>query len=84
MADLGYDSLLVLELVGELEDRFSITVPLNSLTHFRTVGQILSEVRRVNSLRKIVINTISIGDMDHALMMQLASQNYGTFVDLGK
>jgi acyl carrier protein len=47
MADLGYDSLLVLELVGELEDRFSIAVPLNSLTHIRTVGQIVSEVRRL-------------------------------------
>ena len=47
MADLGFDSLLVLELVGELEDRFSISVPLNSLTHIRTVGQIVAEVRRL-------------------------------------
>jgi hypothetical protein len=46
--------------------------------------EILAEVRRVNSLRKMVINTIAIGDMDHALMEQLAQQNYGAFVDLGK
>jgi hypothetical protein len=38
----------------------------------------------VNSLRKIVINTISIGEMDHALMEQLAAQNGGTAIDLGK
>ena len=46
--------------------------------------EILAEVRRVNTLRKVVIHTISIGDMDHSLMSQLAAQNGGTFVDLGK
>lgn len=47
MADLGYDSLLVLELVGELEDQFNIVVPLNNLTHIRTVSHIVAEVRRL-------------------------------------
>ena len=47
MADLGFDSLQVLELVGELEDHFNIAVPLNTLTHIRTVGQIAAEVRRL-------------------------------------
>jgi acyl carrier protein len=45
MADLGFDSLQILELVGELEDHFNIAVPLNALTHIRTVGQIVAEVR---------------------------------------
>lgn len=45
MADLGFDSLQILEFVGELEDHFHIAVPLNSLTHLRTVGQIVAEVR---------------------------------------
>lgn len=45
LADLGFDSLQVLELVGELEDHFNIAVPLNALTHIRTVGQIAAEVR---------------------------------------
>jgi acyl carrier protein len=45
MADLGFDSLQILEFVGELEDHFNIAVPLNSLTHIRTVGQIVDEVR---------------------------------------
>jgi acyl carrier protein len=49
MADLGFDSLQVLELVGELEDHFNIAVPLNSLTHIRTVGQIAGEVRKLAS-----------------------------------
>ena len=47
LADLGFDSLQVLELVGELEDHFNIAVPLNALTHIRTVGEIVAEVRRL-------------------------------------
>ena len=50
LADLGFDSLRVLELVGELEDHFNIAVPLNALTHIRTVGQIAAEVRRLAAL----------------------------------
>ena len=46
MADLGFDSLQVLELVGELEDHFNIAVPLNGLTHIRTVAQIAAEAGR--------------------------------------
>jgi acyl carrier protein len=49
MADLGFDSLQILEFVGELEDHFNIAVPLNSLTHIRTVGQIAAEVRTLAS-----------------------------------
>ena len=49
LADLGFDSLQVLELVGELEDHFNIAVPLNALTHIRTVAQIAAEVRRLRA-----------------------------------
>ena len=45
MADLGFDSLQILEFVGELEDHFDVAVPLNALTHIRTVGEIIAEVR---------------------------------------
>ena len=45
LADLGFDSLQVLELVGELEDHFKITVPLNDLARVRTVAQVVAEVR---------------------------------------
>jgi len=34
-------------LVGELEDHFSIAVPLNDLTHIKTVAQVVGEVRRL-------------------------------------
>jgi acyl carrier protein len=49
LADLGFDSLQVLELVGELEDHFNIAVPLNALTHIRTVRDIAAEVHRLAS-----------------------------------
>ena len=52
MADLGFDSLQVLELVGELEDHFNIAVPLNGLTHIRTVAQIAAEVGRLVGQRE--------------------------------
>ncbi len=45
MADLGFDSLQVLELVGELEDHFNVSIPLNDLTHIRTVAQVVNEIR---------------------------------------
>ena len=41
--------LQVLELVGEMEDHFNIAVPLDSLTHIRTVSQIAAEARRLVS-----------------------------------
>jgi HEAT repeat protein len=47
--------------------------------------EILAEVRRVNTLRKLVIHTIAIGEtMQNALLKQLAEQNGGVFVDLGR
>ena len=52
LADLGFDSLQVLELVGELEDHFGIAVPLNDLTHIRTVSQVAQEVRTLVEARE--------------------------------
>ena len=51
MADLGFDSLQILEFVGELEDHFDVAVPLNALTHIRTVGEIIAEVRALAATR---------------------------------
>ena len=51
MADLGFDSLQILEFVGELEDHFDVAVPLNTLTHIRTVGEIIAEVRTLAASR---------------------------------
>jgi acyl carrier protein len=44
VADLGLDSLQVLELVAELEDTFDISIPLNDIPATRTVGQVVSRV----------------------------------------
>jgi acyl carrier protein len=44
IADLGFDSLQVLEVVAELEDRFDISIPLNDVPATRTVGQIVAQV----------------------------------------
>ena len=38
VADLGFDSLEVLEVVAELEDTFDISIPLNDVPATRTVG----------------------------------------------
>ena len=40
VADLGFDSLQVLEVIAELEDRFDISIPLNDVPATRTVAQV--------------------------------------------
>ena len=47
IADLGFDSLQVLELVAELEERFDISIPLNDVPSTRTVAQIVAQVARL-------------------------------------
>ena len=47
IADLGFDSLQVLEVVAELEDRFDISIPLNDVPTTRTVGQVVTQVARL-------------------------------------
>jgi acyl carrier protein len=44
VADLGFDSLQVLELIAALEDRFDISIPLNDVPATRTVAQIVAQV----------------------------------------
>jgi acyl carrier protein len=47
VADLGFDSLQVLEVIAELEDRFEISIPLNDVPTTRTVAQVVAEVTRL-------------------------------------
>ena len=47
LADLGFDSLQVLELVAELEDRFDISIPLDNVSATRTVAQVVAQVARL-------------------------------------
>ena len=51
VADLGFDSLQILEVIAELEDRFDISIPLNGVPATRTVAQVVAQVARlVNSV----------------------------------
>jgi acyl carrier protein len=47
VADLGFDSLQILEVIAELEDRFDISIPLNDLPATRTVAQVVAQVSRL-------------------------------------
>jgi acyl carrier protein len=44
VADLGFDSLQVLEVVAELEDTFDIAIPMKDVPAARTVGQVVAQV----------------------------------------
>ena len=44
VTDLGFDSLQVLEVIAELEDRFDISIPLNDVPATRTVAQVVAQV----------------------------------------
>ena len=44
LVDLEFDSLRVLEVIAELEDRFEVSIPLNDLPSTRTVAQIVAMV----------------------------------------
>jgi len=47
VADLGFDSLQVLEVIAELEDRFDGSIPLNDVPVTRTVAQVVAQVVRL-------------------------------------
>ena len=47
VADLGFDSLQILEVIGELEDRFNISIPHDEVPATRTVAQIVAEMTRL-------------------------------------
>jgi acyl carrier protein len=44
VADLGFDSLQILEVIAELEDRFDVSIPLNDVPAARTVSQVVAQV----------------------------------------
>lgn len=43
-ADVGMTSLQVMELVGEIEDEFDISMPLNRLPDIRTIKELSQEI----------------------------------------
>ncbi|MGD9742322.1 MAG: acyl carrier protein [Dongiaceae bacterium] len=44
--DLRLDSLAVMDLMMELEDKFDVSIPLNLVAEIRTVGDLAEAVRR--------------------------------------
>lgn len=49
MNDLELDSVMVMELMMELEDHFDISIPLNSLPDVNTVADLASEITKLKS-----------------------------------
>ena len=47
VADLGFDSLQLLEVIAELEDRFDVSIPLNDLPASRRVAQVVAQVAQL-------------------------------------
>ena len=45
--DLDLDSLLVMEIVQELEDTFDISFPLNELSRIRTLQDLVLQIQQV-------------------------------------
>ena len=44
IADLGFDSVQVIELAAELEGRFDISIPLDAAPVARTVADVVAQV----------------------------------------
>jgi acyl carrier protein len=47
--DLGFDSLLVMELVAEVEDAYDINLPINLLPQIYTIEELARTVDRLRS-----------------------------------
>ena len=45
--DLNLDSVAVLDLLMELEEKFDVSIPLNVLPEIKTVGELADAVRRL-------------------------------------
>jgi len=48
-ADLGLDSLQVLELLATVEDTFDISIPLNILSHVRSIKDFAEQLQQLLS-----------------------------------
>ena len=47
VADLGLDSLQLLDVIAELESRFDISIPLETVPATRTVREVVAQVARL-------------------------------------
>ena len=44
VADLGFDSIQVMETIAELEDRFGVSIPMTEVAETKTVAQVVARV----------------------------------------
>jgi acyl carrier protein len=51
VADLGLDSIRVIEFIADMEDRFDILVPLNDLPAAITVAEVIAMINRLVASR---------------------------------
>ena len=49
--DLTIDSLAVMDMVMELEDRFDVSIPMNSMAEIQTVDQLADTVLKLSARR---------------------------------
>lgn len=49
--DLTIDSLAVMDMIMELEDRFDITIPLNAVAEIHTVNELADTILKLHSER---------------------------------
>lgn len=47
VGNLGLDSMKVMNLIQEIEDRFDVSIPLNVLPDVRTVGDLAAKIQRL-------------------------------------
>jgi acyl carrier protein len=43
--DMGFDSLVIFELIAELEDHFDVSIPLNDIETIHTISQVGEHLR---------------------------------------
>ena len=53
VADLGFDSLQILDVIAELEGQFDISIPLDIVPATRTVAQVVAQVTRLVEARGV-------------------------------
>jgi hypothetical protein len=68
----------------EVDTIFFLSDGRPSVGDFVDPDDIRHSVREANELRKVVLHTIAIGEFEKDFMRQLAEENGGVFVDLGR
>ena len=76
----------VLDMPYNFCDQLSELIPVvqNKPVGLREAREILKEVRKHNEIYRIVIHAIAIGEFQKEFLQQLAVENGGVFIDMGR